>query len=101
MNASGWLQLAIYVVVLLLLAKPLGAYMAAVYEGRATRAQRVGGWLERLIYRGAGVDPHEDMSWIRYAIAMLWFQVVGAPGGLRDSAAPAMAARSIRRPWPQ
>ena len=77
MNASGWLQLAIYVVVLLLLAKPLGAYMAAVYEGRAIRAQRVGGWLERLIYRGAGVDPHEDMSWMRYAIAMLWFQVVG------------------------
>ena len=35
MNASGWLQLALYVVVLLLLAKPLGAYMAAVYEGRA------------------------------------------------------------------
>src|SRR5450755_951984 len=77
MNTSGWLQIALYVVVLLLLAKPLGAYMAAVYEGRATRAQRVGGWLERLIYRGAGVDPHEDMSWMRYAIAMLWFQVVG------------------------
>jgi K+-transporting ATPase ATPase A chain len=77
MNASGWLQLTIYVVVLLLLVKPLGAYMAAVYEGRATLAQRVGGWLERLIYRGAGVDPHEDMSWMRYAIAMLWFQVVG------------------------
>src|SRR5450631_2560088 len=77
MNTSGWLQIALYVVVLLLLAKPLGAYMAAVYEGRATRAQRVGGWLERLIYRGAGVDPHEDMPWTRYAIAMLWFQVVG------------------------
>ena len=56
MNASGWLQLALYVVVLLLLAKPLGSYMAAVYEGRAMRAQRIGGWLERLIYRGAGVD---------------------------------------------
>ncbi len=70
-------NLTIYVVVLLLLVKPLGAYMAAVYEGRATRAQRVGGWLERLIYRGAGIDPHEDMSWIRYAVAMLWFQVVG------------------------
>jgi len=77
MNASGWMQLAVYVVVLLLLVKPLGAYMAAVYEGRATRAQRVGGWLERLIYRGAGVDPHEDMSWMRYAVAMLWFQVIG------------------------
>ncbi len=36
MNASGWLQLGLYLVVLLLLAKPLGAYMAAVYEGRPT-----------------------------------------------------------------
>ena len=57
MNTSGWLQLGLYVVVLLLLAKPLGAYMAAVYDGRATFAQRIGGPLERLIYRGAGVDP--------------------------------------------
>ena len=54
MNTSGWLQIALYVVVLLLLAKPLGAYMAAVYEGRAACAQRIGGPLERLIYRGAG-----------------------------------------------
>ncbi len=37
MNAWGWLQLALYTLVLLLLAKPLGAYMAAVYEGRAVR----------------------------------------------------------------
>ena len=78
MNTSGWLQLALYVVVLLLLAKPLGAYMAAVYEGRAVRAQRIGGWLERLIYRGAGVDPQRDMSWIDYALAMLWFNLLGA-----------------------
>src|SRR4030095_1398588 len=67
-----------YVGVLLLLAKPLGLYMAAVYEGRATFAQRIGGPLERLIYRGAGVDASEDMGWIRYAMAMLWFNFVGA-----------------------
>jgi K+-transporting ATPase ATPase A chain len=78
MNASGWLQLALYVVVLLLLAKPLGAYMAAVYEGHAVRAQRIGGWLERLVYRGAGVDPAREMSWIDYALAMLWFNLLGA-----------------------
>src|SRR6202521_1013690 len=78
MNASGWLQLGVYVVVLLLLAKPLGAYMAAVYDGRATWAQRIGGPLERLIYRGAGVDPTRDMGWIDYALAMLWFNLVGA-----------------------
>jgi len=78
MNTSGWLQLGVYVVVLLLLAKPLGAYMAAVYDGRATWAQRIGGPLERLIYRGAGVDQTRDMGWIDYALAMLWFNLVGA-----------------------
>ncbi len=78
MNTSGWLQLGLYVVVLLLLAKPLGAYMAAVYEGRAGWAQRIGGPLERLIYRGAGVDPTREMGWIEYALAMLWFNLLGA-----------------------
>ena len=78
MNTSGWLQLGLYVVVLLLLAKPLGAYMAAVYDGRAMWAQRIGGPLERLIYRGAGVDPKREMGWIEYALAMLWFNLLGA-----------------------
>ncbi len=78
MNASGWLQLALYVVVLLLLAKPLGTYMADVYEGRAGWAQRIGGPLERLIYRAAGVDPAREMDWKKYAMAMLWFNLVGA-----------------------
>ena len=78
MNTSGWLQLGLYTVVLLLLAKPLGAYMAAVYEGRAARAQRIAGWLERLVYRGAGVDATREMSWIDYALAMLWVNLLGA-----------------------
>jgi len=78
MNTWGWSQLALYTVVLLLLAKPLGAYMAAVYEDRAVRAQRIGGWLEHLIYRGAGVDASRDMNWIDYALAMLWFNLLGA-----------------------
>ncbi len=77
MNTSGWLQIVFYVVVLLMLAKPLGAYMAAVYEGRAVSAQRIGGWLERLIYRGAGVDPAREMNWVEYALAMLWFNLLG------------------------
>ena len=77
MNAPGWLQLALYVVVLLALAKPLGAYMAAVYEGRALRAQRILGPLERLLYRGAGVDPGREMRWTDYALAMLSFNLLG------------------------
>jgi len=77
MNAMGWLQLGLYVLVLLLLSKPLGNYMAAVYEGRATWAQRIGGPLERLIYRSAGVDPGREMRWADYALAMLWFNLLG------------------------
>jgi len=77
MNIPGWLQLGLYLLVLLLLAKPLGLYMAAVYEERATRAQRIGGPLEQWIYRGAGVDPSRDMGWVEYASAMLWFNLAG------------------------
>ena len=47
MTANGWLQLALYVVVLLALAKPLGAYMARVYEGRPAFLNRLGAPLER------------------------------------------------------
>jgi len=77
MTASGWLQIGLYIVVLLACAKPLGAYMAAVYEGRAIRAQRIGGPLERIVYRVAGVDASRDMGWIDYALAMLWFNLLG------------------------
>jgi K+-transporting ATPase ATPase A chain len=42
------------------------------------RAQRIGGWLERLIYRGAGVDPAQEMDWKKLAMAMLWFNLIGA-----------------------
>jgi K+-transporting ATPase ATPase A chain len=77
MTVSGWLQIGLYIVVLLACAKPLGAYMAAVYEGRAMRAQRIGGPLERAVYRVAGVDASRDMGWIEYALAMLWFNLLG------------------------
>ena len=73
MTANGAVQLLFYLVVLLLLAKPLGAYMARVYEGRPCGLDGVLGWLERLIYRLAGVRPGNEMGWKTYAIAMLLF----------------------------
>jgi K+-transporting ATPase ATPase A chain len=76
MNANGYFQLAFYVVVLIALAKPLGAYMADVYEGRSA-ALRFGAPLERLIYRLCGTDPGKEMRWTQYAIASLWFTLVG------------------------
>jgi potassium-transporting ATPase potassium-binding subunit len=77
MTANGIFQLVFYVVVLLALAKPLGAYMARVYEGRPIVLGRILGWLERLIYGLCGVRPNEEMGWKPYAIAMLLFNFLG------------------------
>ena len=77
MTANGLLQLVFYVVVLLLLAKPLGAYMARVYEGRPTWLDRPLGWLERLVYRLSGVRADQEMNWKVYALTMLLFNVAG------------------------
>jgi potassium-transporting ATPase potassium-binding subunit len=78
MNALGWLQIAFYVVLLIALAKPLGAYMADVYEGKPGLRTRAFGWLENGVYRAAGVDPARDMRWTEYALAMLAFNLMGA-----------------------
>ncbi len=77
MTANDWIQLALYFGVLLALTKPLGAYMARVYQGQPCGLDRGLGWLERLIYRLGGVDPKEEMTWKKYAVAMLLFNVVG------------------------
>ena len=62
MTVNGVLQLVFYMVVLLVLAKPLGAYMARVYDGRPILLDRVLGWLERLVYRASGVTPEREMG---------------------------------------
>ena len=77
MTANGAVQLLIYLIVLLALAKPLGAYMARVYEGRPCGLNAALGWLERLIYRLAGVRAGEEMGWKTYAVAMLLFNAAG------------------------
>ena len=77
MTANGYLQLAFYLVVLIALAKPLGTYMAAIYEGRPAVLNQLGAPLERLIYRLCGVKESEEMSWTRYALASLWFTLFG------------------------
>jgi K+-transporting ATPase ATPase A chain len=76
-TANGLLQVTLFFAVLTALAVPLGRYMAAVYEGRAGIADRVLGPLERLLYRLSGVDPSAEMSWRRYAGALLLFNAVG------------------------
>ena len=78
MNGNICLQLGLYMAVLLALVKPLGWYMAAVYEGKpCCGMDRVLGGLERLIYRIAGVDSRTEMNWKMYALAMLTFNAIG------------------------
>jgi K+-transporting ATPase ATPase A chain len=72
-----WLQLFLYVAVLVALVKPLGAFMARVYEGRPCGLDRALGWLEHLTYRLAGIDPKAEMTWRTYAVATLLFNAVG------------------------
>ena len=77
MSANGLLQIALFLVVLLALAKPLGWYMAQVYEGRIPVFVRWVAPLENIFYRLCGVDSKEEMRWTRYALAMLWFALLG------------------------
>ncbi len=72
MTVQGWLQIAFYSVALLLVTKPLGAYMLKVYDGSLTWLRPV----ERVFYRLGGVDPDEDQHWTQYAAAMLVFSGV-------------------------
>lgn len=72
MTTNGWLQIAFFILAILLATKPLGLYLVAVYEGRVR-------WLapvERLFYRAAGVDPAHEQHWTVYAGAMLAFSAV-------------------------
>ncbi len=77
MSASGLAQIVLYLVVLLLLVKPLGGYMARTYEGQPTLLSRLLGPLERLIYRAIGVRAEDEMNWKTYALAMLLFNGTG------------------------
>jgi K+-transporting ATPase ATPase A chain len=76
-NIYSWIQLVFYILVLIALAKPLGSFMAKVYQSERTFLDRVLGPVERLIYRLAGVNPEEDMNWKTYAIAVLLFNAFG------------------------
>jgi K+-transporting ATPase ATPase A chain len=76
MTLIGVLQLVIYIVVLILLVKPLGSYMANIYEGKSA-VNRLFGPFERVIYRLFGTREDVEMNWKTYALAFLVFNVLG------------------------
>lgn len=78
MTPHAWTILGFYLLLLLLAAKPLGSYIANVMEGRPILALRLGGGLEAGLYRLCGVKRDEEMGWLRYALAILLFNLLGA-----------------------
>jgi K+-transporting ATPase ATPase A chain len=77
MNIYGWLQVLLFLAVLIGLAKPLGSYMARVYEGERTFLYPLFEPMERIIYRAGGIRPDTDMNWKQYAWALLLFNLLG------------------------
>ena len=78
MTNHAWFLLGLYLLVLLLTAKPLGSYIAAVMEGRPLLALGLRGGIESGLYRLCGVRENEEMDWLHYALAILLFNLLGA-----------------------
>jgi potassium-transporting ATPase potassium-binding subunit len=77
MTAIGWLQAIVFFLIILALTKPLGAYMARVFEGERTWLSPVLVPVEKFIYRICGVREAEEMAWYTYALSMLAFSLIG------------------------
>ena len=77
MTSNSYFQIIVYIVTLLALAKPLGWYMARVYEGESVGLNRLLAPLEALLYRLSGVNPKEEMRWTDYAVSFLIFNLLG------------------------
>jgi len=76
MSANGWLQFALYSLVLLATVRPVGIYLARVFEGESTWLDPILRPFERLIYKLSGVRADQEMNWREYAFAMLGFSSV-------------------------
>ena len=77
MSIMSWLQFPLYIVVLLILIKPLGLYMARVYQGERSFLSPIILPVEKFIFKLAGVKPDDEMTWKTYALSVLLFNLVG------------------------
>src|SRR5690242_12616896 len=77
MSLNGWLQIALYVIILLLITKPLGSYIYRVMTGQRTFLHPVVQPVERLVDRLIGVREDEEQTWAGYAVAVLVFSLFG------------------------
>jgi K+-transporting ATPase ATPase A chain len=77
MTFNNIIQSTVFLLVLIVLVKPLGIYMARVFEGKPVVLNKWFSPVERLIYRLCGVNPEEEMTWKTYAFAMMAFNIIG------------------------
>ena len=76
MTINGWLQIGFFLLLVFLVTKPMGVFMARVFNREKTFLDPILRPLERLLYRVTGVDENHEMRWTEYAIAMLLFSLV-------------------------
>ena len=77
MTVNGWLQIALYCVIIVAITRPIGGYMTRVFNGERTFLSPVLRPVERLLYALSRVDEKEEQHWLTYAVAMLAFSLVG------------------------
>jgi potassium-transporting ATPase potassium-binding subunit len=73
MSANGWFQIGFFLLVIFLITKPLGVFLARLFSGQRTFLDPVLRPIEKLIYRLTGIDEKHEMRWTEYAVAMLLF----------------------------
>lgn len=76
MTLNGWLQIFVFLALVFLVTKPMGVFMARVFNREKTFMDPVLRPLERVLYRITGVDENHEMRWTEYAISMLLFSLV-------------------------
>ena len=90
MDLFGWIQLVLYLLILLLLTKPMGLYLFRVLDAEGkTFLDPVFKPVERFLYRLLGVDSKKEQDWRHYTLSMLLFSMVGLVVHLRDPPSPA------------
>jgi K+-transporting ATPase ATPase A chain len=77
MTVTGWLQIALYALVIVAITRPMGLFMFRVLEGERHPLSRIFGPIERGIYRLCGIDPKREQGWREYTVALLAFSAFG------------------------
>ena len=77
MTFAGWAMILLFIALFVALAKPMGAWLYALYGGQNIPGGRMLAPVERGLYRLSGVNPEHEQSWVGYAVALLAFNIAG------------------------